>query len=117
MGSANLRTRAQSYSVVSFPGFMNLLPLLGALLPWAASPTDALFRIVLAVSLLSIEMQIVTLSGAGSLQSMALVNAIVSVGAAAWQLAGRRPDLSWMLSLARVAPWPRSEERRVGKGW
>src|SRR5688500_8993025 len=105
MGSASLRTRARSYSVVSFAGFMSLLPLLGALLPWAASPADALFRIVFAVSLLSIEMQFVTLSGVGSLQTTALVNAMVSVAAAGWQL-GRRPDVSWVSSIFRVAPWP-----------
>ena len=85
---------------------MSLLPLLGALLPWALSPADAVFRTVLAVSLLSIEMQFVTLSGVGSLQTIALVNALVSVAAAAWQLARRRPDVSWMSSLFRVAPWP-----------
>src|SRR5687767_8807128 len=106
MGSASLRTRARSYSVVSFPEFMSLFPLLGALLPWAASPADALFRIVFAVSLLSIEMQLVTVSGTGSLRTIALVNAIVSVAAAGWQLARRRPDLSWMSSVVRVAPWP-----------
>ena len=85
---------------------MSLLPLLGALLPWAASPADALFRIVCAVSLLSIEMQLVTVSGTGSLQTVALVNAVLSIAAAAWQFAGRRPDLSWTSSLLRVAPWP-----------
>src|SRR5687768_8904245 len=106
MGSASLRTRARSYSVVSFAGFMSLLPLLGALLPWAASPADALFRIVCAVSLLSIEMQLVTVSGTGSLQTVALVNAVLSIAAAAWQFARRRPDLSWTSSLLRVAPWP-----------
>jgi hypothetical protein len=85
---------------------MSLLPLLGALLPWAVSPADALFRTLFAVSLLSIEMQLVTVSGAGSLQTIALVNAIVTIAAAGWQLARRRPDLSWMSSLTRVAPWP-----------
>ena len=85
---------------------MSLLPLLGALLPWAASPADALFRIVCAVSLLSIGMQLVTVSGTGSLQTVALVNAVLSIAAAAWQLARRRPDLSWTSSLLRVAPWP-----------
>ena len=85
---------------------MSLLPLLGALLPWALSPADALFRTVVAVSLLSIEMQLVTLSGTGSLQSVAVINATVSVAAAGWQLSRRRPDLSWMSSLVRVAPWP-----------
>ena len=72
---------------------MSLLPLLGALLPWAVSPADALFRTLFAVSLLSIEMQLVTVSGAGSLQALALINAIVSVAAAGWQLARRRPNL------------------------
>src|SRR5687767_14547348 len=85
---------------------MSLLPLLGALLPWAASPADALFRIVFAVSLLSIEMQFVTLSGVGSLQTTALVNATVSVAAAGWQLGRRRPEVSWVSSIFRVAPWP-----------
>src|SRR5688572_27648869 len=85
---------------------MSLLPLLGALLPWALSPADAVFRTVLAVSLLSIEMQFVTLSGVGSLQAIAVVNALISVAAAGWQLSRRRPDVTWMSSLLRVAPWP-----------
>ena len=36
---------------------MNLLLLVAALLPWAASPVAAFTRIFLAVSLLSVEMQ------------------------------------------------------------
>ena len=56
---------------------MNLLLLLAALLPWAASPTAVFTRIFLAVSVLSVEMQLITLSGIGTLYALPTANALL----------------------------------------
>ena len=95
---------------------MSLLPLLAGLLPWARSPADAFLRLFLAIGLLSIEMQVVTLSGIGSLRALAAVNVLIAVGAAVWQArrdrrvpspVRRRPgEGGWLRESWRVMPWP-----------
>jgi hypothetical protein len=85
---------------------MNLLILLAALLPWASSTADVLFRFFAAVGLLSLEMQIVTLSGVGSLHVLPPVNVVLAAGLAMWQSARRPISFEWTASLWRVAPPP-----------
>lgn len=64
---------------------MNLAILLMAALVWRAAPIEAFARVTLVIALLSLEMQGVTLVGAGSLQSLLLVNvAIGTVWIYAW---------------------------------
>jgi hypothetical protein len=58
---------------------VNLALLLIAAQPWRASPVDAFARVTLAIALLSIEMQAVTLLGAGRLSSLLIVNAAVGL--------------------------------------
>src|SRR4051812_41683585 len=59
---------------------MNLLLLLVGLRPWAApSSTSLLTRIFVGVSVLSVEMQLVTWLGIGSLSSLRWLNAALAV--------------------------------------
>jgi hypothetical protein len=70
---------------------MNLLILLAALLPWAVTPVAAFTRIFIAVSVLSIEMQLVTWLRIGSLSSLVVLNVLVAAAIVAWQVARKRP--------------------------
>ena len=63
---------------------MNLAILLIAAQVWRARPVDAFARVTLAIALLSIEMQAVTLLGAGRLSSLVLLNAALGT---AWLFA------------------------------
>jgi len=64
---------------------VNLALLLIAAQVWRAGPVDAFARVTLAVALLSLEMQAVTVLGAGSLWSLAFVNApLAAVWIYAW---------------------------------
>ena len=87
---------------------MNLLLLVAALLPWAASPVAVFTRIFLAVSLLSIEMQLVTLSGIGTLYTLPIVNGVLAVLLVGWQRSAGAPFArpGWRLALRPAAPWP-----------
>jgi hypothetical protein len=58
---------------------VNLAILLIATQAWRASPVEAFARVTLAVALLSIEMQAVTLLGAGRLSSLAVPNAALAI--------------------------------------
>ena len=58
---------------------MNLALLLIAAQAWRAAPVEAFARVTLAIALLSLEMQTVTLLGTGSLWSLAFVNAPLGV--------------------------------------
>ena len=86
---------------------MNLLLLVTALLPWAASPVAAFTRIFVAVSLLSVEMQLVTLSGIGTLYTLPIVNGALAALIAGWQLrtGARFVKLGWLSTLQPPAPW------------
>ncbi len=64
---------------------MNLLLLLAALLPWGTSPVSVFSRIYIAVSLLSVEMQVVTLTGVGTFRSLVGFNAVLAGLLVAWQ--------------------------------
>jgi hypothetical protein len=58
---------------------VNLLVLLIGLRPWACSPRDSLARTLLAITVLSLEMQAVTWIRAGSLGGLVPVNAALAV--------------------------------------
>ncbi len=61
---------------------MNLTLLLVGARPWTVRPVEAFARVTAAIALLSIEMQVVTLAGIGSLRSLVWVN--VPIAIAAW---------------------------------
>jgi hypothetical protein len=63
---------------------VNLAILLIAAQVWRAAPVDAFARVTLAIAVLSVEMQAVTLLGVGHLRSLVLVNALLG---AAWLVA------------------------------
>jgi hypothetical protein len=84
---------------------LNLLLLVGALLPWAANWTAALSLIFLAISVLSVEMQMVTLLGVGTLRSLTTVNLALAVITVTWQARRERAFAAWGV-LGRVPlPW------------
>jgi hypothetical protein len=85
---------------------MSLVVLLGALLPWAASPASALFRIYLAVGILSIEMQLATWSGTGTLYTLPLLSLLIAAVIAAWQRRRGPANGAWIAGVLTVAPWP-----------
>ena len=87
---------------------MNLALLLIAAQLWRASPVEAFARITMAIALLSIEMQAVTLLGAGRLSSLVFVNAAAGITwFLAWPPRERRttrdPSLPWLAIGALIA--------------
>jgi len=70
---------------------VNLSLLLIAAQVWRASPVEAFTRVTIAIALLSIEMQAVTLLGAGRLPSLVAVNAALGI---AWFIAWPPPARS-----------------------
>lgn len=85
---------------------MNLLPLLAALVPWAATPLAAFTRIYLACSIFSVEMQVATWLDVGSLRSLAPLNLAIGAASIGWHLRRRTPAWAWVGAVVRVAPWP-----------
>src|SRR4249920_3452362 len=81
---------------------MNLALLLIAARPWTVGPVEAFMRTTAAIALLSIEMQLVTLAGIGSLSSLVWLNAAIAV--AAW-LALRHPTQPRPSAAAGPLPW------------
>lgn len=75
---------------------MNLLALLAGLLPWAATPVSAFTRLYLACSLLSLEAQVLTWLGRGTLDSLVLPNVAIATALAIWQVGTRRPVWRWI---------------------
>ena len=58
---------------------MNLALLLVGARVWASGPIDAFARATAAIAVLSLEMQVVTLTGVGSLSSLVLLNAAAAI--------------------------------------
>jgi len=79
---------------------VNLAFLLIAARLWRAAPVEAFARVTLAVALLSLEMQAVTLLGAGDLRSLVLVNA--ALGAVWFYAWPPRPRAS---AAGTTLPW------------
>ena len=86
---------------------MNLALLLIAAQVWRAAPVEAFARVTLAIALLSIEMQAVTLLGTGRLSSLVFVNAAAGiVWFLAWpprEHATRDTSLPWTAIGALIA--------------
>src|SRR5918999_165302 len=57
---------------------MNLLLLLLGVRAWAGGPVEIMTRVFCAVSLFSLEMQLATWSGAATLRSLAIFNAVLA---------------------------------------
>jgi len=84
---------------------MNLLLLLVALLPWSSSTVSLFTRIYLAVSLLSLEMQVTTLTGIGTLRSLIIFNTIFAGLLIAGQAKRGRAFRNWTSSAESPSPW------------
>ncbi len=69
---------------------MNVLLLVAGVRAWAGTPAEKVTRVLLAVSLLSLEMQLATWTGAATLSTLVPVNAVLAAGLCAWY--GRRPS-------------------------
>ena len=85
---------------------MNLLPLLAALVPWARTPLTAFTSVYLACALLSLEMQLVTVTHTGSLRALVPLNLLVAVASAAWHLRQGRRAWAWVEPVRQWAPMP-----------
>jgi hypothetical protein len=88
---------------------MNLALLLIASRLWTADPTGAFARVTAAVAILTIEMQIVTLTGLGSLSALVLVNAAIAIASLiAWRPRRSTParDRDATPSVSTALPWP-----------
>jgi hypothetical protein len=84
---------------------MNLVLLLISAQVWRAAPVDAFARVTIAIALLSIEMQAVTLLGAGTLRSLSLLNLVLG---GVWLVASPSPRARSVSRPARgtALPWP-----------
>lgn len=85
---------------------MNLLAMLAGLLPWAATPVSAFTRIYLACSLLSLEAQVITWLGRGTLDSLFPLNLLLAIVAAVWQIRAKRETWTWVGTTRRALPIP-----------
>jgi len=83
---------------------MNLMALVAGLLPWAATPASAFTRLYLACSLLSVEAQVVTWLGFGTLESLLPFNVGCAATCAAWQVARREPLWRWLRTVRAGLP-------------
>ncbi len=85
---------------------MNLLPLLAAFVPWARTPLSAFTSIYLACALLSLEMQLVTVTHTGSLRALVPLNLLVAVASAAWHFRQGGRSWAWVAPAREWAPLP-----------
>jgi hypothetical protein len=85
---------------------VNLLPLLAAFVPWARTPLHAFTAVYLACALLSLEMQLVTVTRTGSLRALVPLNLAVTVASAVWHIRQRRRAWTWVATVRQWAPLP-----------
>jgi hypothetical protein len=85
---------------------MNLVLLLVALLPWGTTAVSVFTRVYLAIAILAVEMQAVTVTGLGTLYSLVAFNAVLAVLLVAWQRTRRRAFLGWPTAIQPPRPWP-----------
>src|SRR5262245_60531132 len=85
---------------------MNLLPLLAAFVPWARTPLSAFTSIYLSCALLSIEMQLVTVTRTGSLRALVPLNLLVAGGSTIWHYRQARRPWAWVAPVREWAPIP-----------
>ena len=85
---------------------MNLLPLLAAFVPWARTPLSAFTSIYVSCALLSIEMQLVTVTRTGSLRALVPLNLLWAVGSTVWHYRRARRPWAWVAPVKEWAPIP-----------
>jgi hypothetical protein len=85
---------------------MNLLPLVAAFLPWARTPRSAFTSVYLACALLSLEMQLVTVTRTGSLRTLVPLNLLIAAASVAWHVRQRRRPWAWFAAVREWAPMP-----------
>lgn len=85
---------------------MNLLPLLAALVPWARTPLQAVTGVYLACALLSLEMQLVTVTHTGSLGALVPLNLVAAVISTAWHVRHGHRAWTWVGPVRRWVPMP-----------
>jgi len=85
---------------------MNLVLLLVGLQPWAGSTPSALTRVFVAISVLSLEMQVVTWSHVGTMRTLPLVNGAWAILMLLFWRPKGAADEQPSVSLRQAAPWP-----------
>ena len=85
---------------------MNLLLLLAALLPWGNTAVSIFTRVYVAIAILSVEMQVATVTGLGTLHSLVTFNAVLAVLLVVWQHTRRAAFLGWPAAIQPPPPWP-----------
>jgi hypothetical protein len=85
---------------------MNLLLLLAALLPWGNTAVSVFTRVYIAVGILSVEMQLATVTGLGTLQSLVAFNAVLAVSLISWQRTRGAAFAGWPAAIQPPPPWP-----------
>jgi hypothetical protein len=85
---------------------MNLIPLLAVFVPWARTPLSLFTAIYFACCVLSLEVQVLTSIGTGTLHDLVPFNLAAAVGAAVWQRRRGTPAWAWRNAVGEVAPWP-----------
>ena len=85
---------------------MNLIPLLAVFVPWARTPLSLFTGIYLACCVLSLELQVLTCTGVGTLRDLVPLNLAAAVGAVLWHRRLRTPAWGWTRATGSVAPWP-----------
>jgi hypothetical protein len=83
---------------------MNLMALAAGLLPWAATPASAFTRLYLACSLLSVEAQLVTWLGVGTLDTLVPFNVGFAATCMTWHLFRRDPAWGWLRAVRAGLP-------------
>ena len=85
---------------------MNLIPLLAVFVPWARTPLSLFNAIYLACCILSLEVQVLTSTGIGTLHDLVPFNLAAAVAATVWQRRRGTPAWRWRNAVGAVAPWP-----------
>jgi hypothetical protein len=85
---------------------VNLLLLLAALLPWGNTAVSVFTRVYIAMSILSVEMQVATVTGLVTLHSLITFNVVLAVLLVAWQRTRRAAFLGWPAAIQPPRPWP-----------
>jgi hypothetical protein len=85
---------------------VNLLLLLAALLPWGNTAVSVFTRVYIAMSILSVEMQVATVTGLVTLHSLITFNVVLAVLLVAWQRTQRAAFLGWPAAIQPPRPWP-----------
>ena len=85
---------------------MNLLLLFAALLPWGNTAVSVFTRVYIAIGILSVEMQVATVTGLGTLHSLVVFNVVLAVVLIAWQRTRSAAFVGWPAAIQPPPPWP-----------